>query len=165
VRFERSYDRCHANAARIYRVPLDFAYNYSADDAGATNYGGVGPSMKADFPEVADFGRVARSTFFGGTTMFTYTDERGETKRFNESDFFFADPGFLRMFSFPFLKGDPNTALSGGNSVVISASIARKYFGNEDPMGKTMYLNRDPLVVKGVFTDIPDNSHIHFQML
>ena len=165
VRFERSYDRWHARADRIYRVPLDFDQQFSLEESSADNYPGVGPSMKADFPEVADFARLAPPSLFGGTTMFTYTDPHGQTKRFNESDFFFADPGFLRMFSFPFLAGDPNTALAGGPTMVISASIARKYFGNEDPMGKTMYLNQVPLIVKGVFADVPENSHIHFQLL
>lgn len=165
VRFERSYDGWHVRANRIYRVPLAFDQHFSLEESSADNYAAVGPMMKAEFPEVQDFARIAPPSVFGGTTMFTYTDPHGQTKRFNESEFFFADPGFLRMFSFPFLAGDPNTALAGGPTVVISASIARKYFGNVDPMGKTMYLNRVPLTVKGVFADVPENSHLHFQLL
>ena len=166
VRFERSYDRWHANAARIYRVPLAYAHYISANNASADNYAGIGPALKADFPEVEDFARLATpTTFNGGTNMLSYTDGRGNTRQFNETGIYFADPGFLRMFSFPFLKGDPKAALFDGPSVVLSASLARKYFGDEDPMGKTVLLNLHPLTVKGVFADIPENSHLHFQLL
>ena len=66
VRFERSYDRWHVNAARIYRVPLAYAHYYSANEAIADNYAGIGPAMKADFPAVVDFARLA-TTSGGGT--------------------------------------------------------------------------------------------------
>jgi putative ABC transport system permease protein len=165
VHFERSYDRWHVNADRLYRVPMAFSH-YISDDNSASNYAGVGPSLKADFSQVADFGRLAPANTFGGTTMFSYTDGHGVARRFNESGFYFADPGFLRIFSFPFLEGNPATALAEASAtVVISASTAHKYFGDEDPMGKTMYLQKAPLIVSGVFADIPENSHIHFQML
>ena len=162
VRFERSYDKWHANAGRIYRVPLAYAHYFSANDAEASNYAGIGPAMKAEFPAVVDFARLVAAD---GTNMLSYTDQRGNTRQFNESGIFFTDPSFLRMFSFPFLKGDPKTALSGGQSVVLSASLARKYFGDEDPMGKTVHLNLQLLTVKGVFADVAETSHLHFQML
>ncbi|HWB92814.1 MAG TPA: ABC transporter permease [Puia sp.] len=165
IHFERSYDRWHVNAARIYRVPLAWAHYFSAHEAQADNYAGIGPAMKADFPEVKDFARIAPAGIFGGTTMLSYTDEQGNSKRFNETSFYFADASFLRMFSFPLVEGDAATALSDQHSVALSAGMARKYFGNRDPMGKTMYLNSNPMVVKGVFRDVPDNSHLHFDML
>jgi putative ABC transport system permease protein len=162
VRFERSYDRWHANAARIYRVPLDFAHSFSANDAIVTNYAAVGPSMKAAFPDVVDFARI---TPFGTNTMLSYTDAKGNSRQFNESDFYLTDPSFLRMFSFPLVEGNPNTALFEKRAVVISLSLAHKYFGHEDPMGKVVRINNDPWIVKGVFSDVPENSHIHFQLL
>jgi putative ABC transport system permease protein len=166
VHFERSYDRWHVNAARIYRVPLALAPTFSGNNANADNYPGIGPALKADFPAVVDFARLATPvTFNGARFMLSYTDQRGKTRQFNETELYFADPGFLRMFSFPFLKGDPKTALSDGQSVVLSASLSRKYFGDEDPMGKPVYLNSHPMTVKGVFADIPENSHLHFQLL
>lgn len=167
VHFERSYDRWHANASRIYRVPLSYShYFFSSGGADADNYPGVGPAMKAEFPEVSDFARLATpTTFGGGTVMLSYTDQGGTTRQFNETELYFADPGFLRMFSFPFIEGDPRTALMDQHSVVISASLARKYFGHKDPMGKVMHMNNDPVVVKGVFAAIPENSHLHFQLL
>src|SRR6202012_1601767 len=71
-----------------------------------------------------------------------------------------------RMFTFPFVEGNPATALNEQKSIVISASVARKYFGKADPMGKTLTLNRRfPLKVSGVFKDVPENSHLKFNML
>jgi putative ABC transport system permease protein len=160
VRFELSYDRWHKNAARLYRVPTDFANTYMLTDAIADNYPALGPSMKADFPEVVDFARLTRSS-----TMLSYTDEKGQTRRFNESNLYMADPSFLRMFDFPFLSGDPGTALEKRNSLVISASLAKKYFGADEPVGKTFVLFGSPFVVTGVFSDIAENSHIHFDAL
>jgi putative ABC transport system permease protein len=165
VRFERTYDRWHANADRIYRVPM--AYGHYFTDINTANYALVGPMLKADFPEVEEFSRLGDPSAFGSTNaqQFTYTDEHGNSKRFDETEFMYADASFLRMFSFPFLEGDPKTVPGDGHSVVVSASTARKYFGNEDPIGKTLYLNKDPLIVKGVFRDVPENSHLQFQLL
>ena len=66
------------------------------------------------------------------------------------------------MFTFPFLKGDPKTALDGPRSVVVTESLARKFFGDEDPMGKLLTITRDPYTVTGVIRDVPENSHLHF---
>jgi putative ABC transport system permease protein len=85
---------------------------------------------------------------------------------FNPEKFYIADASFLTMFSFPFVSGDPSTALVEANTTVISENMAQKYFGGEDPMGKTLRLNqRLPLKVTGVFKDVPENSHIKFDML
>jgi len=167
VRFERSYDGWHANAGRIYRVPLAFTRDLTGGGVGNANYAATGPEMKADLPEVEEFARLGDPSAFGttGAQQFSYTDEHRNSRRFNETEFYFADASFLRMFSFPFLEGDPHTALADGKSVVISASMARKYFGDEDAMGKTLYFNSHPLIVEGVFQDVPGNSHVHFQLL
>jgi putative ABC transport system permease protein len=69
------------------------------------------------------------------------------------------------MFSFPFVAGNPQTALIKPYTVVISETIAKKYFGNERPMNKTIHINETPLTVTGVFNDVPENSHIHFDLL
>jgi putative ABC transport system permease protein len=167
VHFERSYDRWHVNADRLYRVPITYYHPSSADEPEAGNYAAIGPMLKKDFPEVAEFARLGAPSSFGSTSanMFSYTNGHGNSVRFVETNFYYADPAFLRMFSFPFVEGNPATALSTEHSMVISASTARKYFGSEDPMGKTLYLNNQPLVVGGVFRDVPENSHIHFQLL
>jgi putative ABC transport system permease protein len=97
--------------------------------------------------------------------MMTYTNLKGQTNSFNESNFYLADASFLTMFSFSFLKGDPATALIKPNTAVISSSQAVKYFGTTDPIGKSVSLNKMPLTITGVFQDIPENSHIGFNML
>ncbi len=165
VRFEFSYDRWHKNAARLYRVPLDFAKTYVRTDANGDNYPAVAPSIAAEFPEVVDFARVAPVSNIFPTTMLSYADWQGHTRQFNEPRLYWADPSFLTLFSFPFLSGDPSTALVKPRSMVISASLAKKYFGKDDPIGKTISLNGDPLMVTGVFTDVAENSHIHFDAL
>jgi len=167
VRFERSYDKWHANANNIYRVPMAFDHYFSVNNGDASNYALVGPMLKAEFPEVLEYARLGPPDVFGRTraSMFSYTDGHGNSRRFYESDFFYADSAFLRILSFPFIEGSPRTALGDGSSVLVSASTARKYFGSEDPMGKTLYLDKRPLVVRGVFKDLPENSHVHFQLL
>jgi putative ABC transport system permease protein len=165
VRFELSYDRWHKNAARLYRVPLDFAKTYMREDATGDNYPAVGPTLAAEFPEVVDFARLAPASLFIPNAMLSYTNERGQTSRFNETKIYLADPSFLTLFSFPFLSGDPASALVKARSMVISASLAKKYFGADDPVGKTLVLNGGPLIVTGVFCDVAENSHVHFDAL
>jgi putative ABC transport system permease protein len=161
VRFELSYDRWHKNAARLYRVPTDFAKTYMLTDAIADNYPAVGPTLKAEFPEVVDFARLAPDR----TSMLSYTDGQGRIRRFNESNIFMADPSFLKLFDFPLISGDPATALLKPHSTVVSASLAKKYFGADDPVGKTLMFYGRPLIVTGVLRDVAENSHIHFDAL
>src|SRR5690349_6310366 len=77
-----------------------------------------------------------------------------------------ADSSFLTLLTFSFIKGKPVKALAEANTIAISNSTAKKYFGQENPMGKTLYINKQfPVKVTGVFTDVPENSHIKFDML
>jgi putative ABC transport system permease protein len=162
VRFETSYDRFHKNANRLYRVPIHFKNNVSPN---AANHPAVGPTMKADFPEVAEFARLGRPEMFMRTATMWYTDEKGNTKIFNEGNFYLADASFLTMFSFPFKEGNPATALTAPETIVIAESIAKKYFGATKAIGKVLTINGGLLKVTGVFKDVPENSHIKFDML
>lgn len=162
VRFELSYDQFHEKADHIYRVTID-----SDREPSATNHPGAGPALKADFPEIVDYARaVHQSIFMGTTAAWSYTTDQGETKVFNEDQVYDVDPSFLTMFSFPFVHGDPETALSDITSVVISESVSKKFFGSTNPMGKTLVLNgHSSFTVTGVFQDLPENSHIKFDIL
>ncbi len=132
----------------------------------STNHPAVGPAMKADFPEVVDFARVVSPSIFMPAATVSYTDSKANTVTFNQEKLYIADPSFLTVFSFPFLAGDPAQALAEGKTIVISGTMAHKYFGKGNPLGKTLYLNRQlPLKVTGVFRDVPENSHIKFDML
>lgn len=163
VHFESSYDRFNKNADRLYRVGISYS---ATGDFSATNNPAAGPAIKSELPGVENFARLAPSTLFDNGSAISYTDQSGNTRIFNETKIFMADPSFLSMFSFPFLEGNPATALNQHNSVVISMSMGKKYFGKEDPMGKTIYFNgKIPLKISGIFKDVPENSHLKFNML
>ena len=166
VRFERSYDRFHKNAPNLYRVPISYSGSLANNGVGATNHPAVGPNLKADFPEVINFSRLVHSSIRLNASMVSYTDENGNASTYNEPRIYIADSSFLTMFSFPFVNGDPAKALPDGNSMVISANTAAKYFGKSNPLGKTLFINgRRPFKVTGVFQDVPENSHVKFDIL
>ena len=165
VHFESSYDGFHKNAADLYRVNISYGGSFG-NGATATNHPAVGPAMKADFPEVKEFARVVSPSLFMSAAAISYTNKTGQNVTLNQEKMYIADPSFLTMFSFPFVSGDPATALKEARTIVISQSMAQKYFGNDDPMGKLLNLNRQmPLKVTGVFKDVPENSHLKFDML
>ncbi len=152
VKDELSFDRFHANRGSIYRLVTE-TRNETAVALDARAPTPLGPALKAGLPEVQDFCRYR--------TNKTYGIRLGDKASFDDI-IGIADPSFFTMFIFPFLKGDPNTALEGPRSVVITESLARKFFGDEDPMGKFLTITRDPYTVTGVIRDVPENSHLHF---
>ncbi len=166
VTYEQSYDDFHTNADNIYRVNLSNSSEIPNSFI-ASNHPGTGPSLKSDFPEVAEYTRILpQSIFAGDVTAWSYIDEKGEKLVFNEEKVFNVDPSFFKMFSFPFTYGDPETVLNDASSVVISEKIAHKFFGNIDPLGKVLMVNGSfPLTVTGVFKDVPENSHLQFEIL
>ncbi|SIN73023.1 ABC transporter permease [Chitinophaga niabensis] len=164
IRFELSYDKFHVNGNNIYRVPITYAGGFS-QGTNILNHPAVGPAMKAEFPEVVAQARITPTSTFEKTITVSKDDGNGNVIRFNESRIFSADPSFLTMFSFPFLEGDPATALNDPGNTVISESIARKYFGNSSALNQTLNFNGFPLKVAGVFKDVPENSHIKFDLL
>jgi len=165
VRFELSYDRFHSQANHLYRIPFTFTGSLANVGSLATNHPSLGPSLKAEFPEILDYARIVPTSVFFNAAMLSYIGQ-GQPQTFQEEKTYLADSSFLTMFSFPFTKGDPAKALTNPRSVVISASTARKYFGMEDPLGKILTLNaQTPFKVTGVFRDVPENSHLKFDML
>jgi ABC-type antimicrobial peptide transport system permease subunit len=149
---ELSYDRFHENSDELYRILLDPLG--ASDTHEAVSPPILALKMKADFPEVVNAARMTTS----GRVLLRY----GE-RVFNQENGIYADKSFFEMFSFPFLKGDPSTALSDVNSIVITEQVAEKYFGDEDPIGKTLTINdqRDYMVT-AVIKDVPLNSHLQF---
>jgi len=163
VHFERSYDQFHKSKDSIFRVIVEG----SRDGYVASNHPAAGPALKTEFPEIEDYARaIHQSIILGAFSTWSYTDGHGQLKVFNEESMYDVDPSFVTIFSFPFVQGDPRTALSDLKSVVISESIARKFFGSENPMGKTLVVDGfQSFNVTGVFKDIPENSHIKFNIL
>lgn len=163
--FEKSYDKFHEQHSRLYRVPISYTGSFGGGKTGASNHPAVAPAMKAEFPEVAAAARIVPSGVFVKTSTLAYDNAKGSVRRFIEPKSYFADPSFLEMFSFPFEAGSAATALQDPNSIVITASIARKYFGDEDPLFKILQVNGHPLKVTAVLKDIPENSHLQFNIL
>ncbi len=156
IRDEISYDKYNDNADRIYRVILHGRISDSNFNL-AVSCAPIGPTLKNELPEVEDFTRL----FNAGIPVIRYKD-----KVFSEDGFMWADSTFFDVFTLPFIKGNPQTALVKPHSVVITESAAKKYFGNEDPMGKILSSdNRVDYLVTGVIKDVPKNSHFHFEML
>jgi putative ABC transport system permease protein len=141
---EFSYDRFHKQGKNIYRVMR----SYDSTKPGVPWLSGpYATALLNDYPtEIKKAVRVMPSN-----DLVTF----GE-KSFNEKKVFLADADFFNLFSFPLLKGDPSTALKDPNSVVLTETTAKKYFGKEDPMGKTIELNkRRHLLVTGIAKDVP----------
>lgn len=152
VRYESSYDQFHEHHDRVYRL----AYETSLF-GGTQNLtvlpGPFGMALEAGLPEVI---HAVRMRAWQGEHLFS-----NDTKRFYESGIVYADEGFFEVFSFPFLYGDPQTALSAPYNVVIPASMARKYFKGENPVGQTIMVDAETaLTVTGVVEAFPENSHL-----
>jgi putative ABC transport system permease protein len=163
VHFERSYDAFNKNSDRLYRVITEWTGGNEAYSA-ATHVG-VSQTMKEELPEVEAFTRLVNISLFYSSQVFSYTPAGpgADVKSFHENRIFLADEAFFKMFSYPLLQGDPNTCLDNADAIAISATLARKYFGNENPIGKTLRFNDlQSLKVTAVFEDVTDNSHIKF---
>ncbi|OGU55898.1 MAG: hypothetical protein A2V66_18260 [Ignavibacteria bacterium RBG_13_36_8] len=156
VQNELSYDRVYNNSDRIYRMVLDGKLGENEFNL-AVSASPLAETMVRDFPEVENSTRLFR----GGFPVIRYKD-----KVFSEERYFWADSNFFDVFQLSFIAGDPKTALRDPNSVVITESTARKYFGDENPMGKYINSdNREDYLITGIIPDIPENSHFHFDFL
>jgi ABC-type antimicrobial peptide transport system permease subunit len=155
VQDELSYDKFHENAESICRVVGEEQYSDGSTDKFAVTPKALALALKEEYPEVINSTVISDRR---GSGLFKY----GE-KAFYERKIVYADEFFFSIFRFPFIKGDLKTALSNPYSVVITEGVANKYFGNEDPIGKTLiYNNTYNLSVTGVLKNIPNNSHLQF---
>jgi ABC-type antimicrobial peptide transport system permease subunit len=155
VQDEVNFDRFHKKVENIFRV-----MNYQGDfeNRGAGTPAPLGPAMKEEIPDVVNYVRFASAP---RKVVVKYGKNI-----FYENRIVFADPSVFEVFTFPFVEGDPNTVLSGLSNVVISENIAHKYFGEEEPVGKTLTIEgTENVVVSGVIKNIPSQSHIQFDFL
>jgi putative ABC transport system permease protein len=161
VKYERGFDTFHNNAKDIYRVQYNQWQNGKLRFECAAAVPAVGPALKNNFPEVKRFTRL-----FPVSGVISYNSaDRGQIS-FLEEKMQITDSSVFAVFDFKLLKGDPQYALAGPNKAVISKKAARKYFGEEDPVGKTISWNGDrKFEVMGIFEDIPENSHIKFDFM
>ncbi|MDH4270916.1 MAG: ABC transporter permease, partial [Candidatus Aminicenantes bacterium] len=162
VRFETSYDRFHDKADRIFRVTSAVVPpGKKPGESVAWNPDPVASLLKAEFPEVRHATRVMRQ--FNDPAIL-----KVEEKAFAQSGLF-ADQDFLEIFTFPFVRGDKSRALIAPGSIVLSERVAKKLFGNEDPVGRPLSYavrgGQGNLTVTGVMADVPRNSHLQFDYL
>lgn len=156
ARFELSYDRFEANANRIYRIQQDRYNQGKLSTQWAAGAAGIGPDVKAAFPEVESLARLRPTK-----EIVRYKD-----REFREEHTFFANDNFLSMFSYPALAGSIHGALKDVSTAVLTASAAKKYFGSENPIGKMITVNqKDVYKVTAVVADPPVNTHLKFDIL
>jgi putative ABC transport system permease protein len=165
IRYEQSFDRFHDNWDRLYRLEMsDIWAGGPQRNTHALEFPlVVGTDLKNRFPEVSSFIRFENMSSHMGDQLI-----RVGNRVYKERDVYYSDTTFLTHFSYPLLKGNPLTALSMPGSIVLSASTAQKYFGDEDPVGKTIELVSDSdrlFRVTGVVRDAPHNSSIQYSMV
>jgi putative ABC transport system permease protein len=156
VSFERSYDKFFTNCDRIYRL----RYERYSEDGESVRFASccppVGLRIRKLLPEVELVARIFR--YPASVSYFE--------NRFIEEKLFFAESDFFKIFNYHFIKGDPLKGISNPNTAFISRSIAERYFGEADPMGKSIKLdNKMEFQITGVFEDIPGNSHLKFDIV
>jgi putative ABC transport system permease protein len=158
--FESSYDSFHVNGENIYRVVSSFYTDGVKDEYDGYD---LGPALAASFPEISAFTRVHGN---GSLVSFTH---HGKEFKYRERRMLYVDSSFLKIFSFKILHGNPITALSNVNALIVTESIAKKYFGHDDPVGKVIQLHdgwtQGLFEIAAVIEDVPENSHFSFDLL
>ena len=160
IRNELSYDSYHEKGDNIYRI-VHHGSEDNLEDRWIWGNAPVGPALKKDFSEVAEIVQ-----FSGRADILLEYNERS----FQEGNSFYVDETVFDIFSWPLLSGNPKTALKDPYTIVLTESTAKKYFGNEDPIGKTMdgvggRANDGIYTVTAVMKDVPANSHFSFDVL
>lgn len=156
VQDELSYEKFNVNAGNIYRVEEDQFYSGERYHVTVTPHPS-GPVWKEKIPEIVEQTRVNRLP----RILFRFED-----KLFFETSIAAVDSGLLNMFTFPMISGDPATALSAPHSIILTEKLAKKYFGDADPIGKSFTMeNKFQFMVTGVMRDLPKNTLFSFEGL
>lgn len=153
---ERNYEDFQVNKDRLFRVTHQWFTNGEPDGHDATSPAIIGPDLKANFPEVLGYVRLFKSPSVLANKDILFEDERT----------LFASEDFFTVFSYPLIKGVDSLVLREPFTMVVSESLAARYFGTEDPLGKTLKRNgKEVYEIVGVFKDVPENSHLKFDAL
>ena len=163
VNYELSFDRFNKNISNIYRVTNDRFQQGKLIQHGTITYSAVGPAMKADFPEIINNTRIEQT----GNLILTKGD-----KKIEALNTLAVDNEFLSIFSYPLLSGNAKSALKDPNNIILTESLARKFFSVRDNnfsslIGTTLQISKDslPYKITGICKDVPENSHLQFDML
>jgi len=153
--YQDSFDKFHENSEEIFQV-MNGESTTQLDGWGTSPSGSILTQTRA---EIENFTRIY---VLNNLEYFTL---KYQEKRFIEPKLCIADPSFFQVFSFEFTKGNPENAFTQPNSLVMTEEVAKRYFGDEDALGKIIYLNNRPLEVTGILKNLPKNSHIQFDLL
>lgn len=153
---ELSYDQYHEKADRIYRLGIKITMGDQSESYAQSSWS-IGKRLKDEYPEIENYVRIEPFN----DVLFKYKD-----KLFYEDEMALADPSIFEIFSFKFIHGDPATCLKEPGNLVLTATLARKYFGDQNPIGKIIQLdNKYDCDVTAVVEDMPHNSHIRLNAL
>jgi len=153
---ELTYDKYNKNSDRLYRLESQFFID-NKEDVFAVTQIPLGPTLKDEYPEIEE-----QCRFLPRQGMFFL---KGESK-FKEDSVMIADSTVFKLFTVELLAGDPDKALTEPGTMVVSASIAQKYFGRTDVLGEVMKtLDRQEFTITGVFKDLPSNTHMRYNMM
>ena len=156
---ELSYDRFHKDPDLVYRIVKDFVNDDGSKIPDATTPAALAPAMQREMPEVASITRIRPN--WGRSYLIKYGN-----KKITEEKLFGVDSSFFDVFTFPFVIGNPKAAFREINSIVLTQTAAKKFFGNENPIGKTLNVDAfGDMMVSAVLKDVPSNAHFHFHLL
>ena len=156
IKAETSYDKFHKNARNIYRVDYLLYEEGILEQHSASGSAAIGKEIKNMFPEVEKYTRFTRTE-----SLVKYGD-----KTFKERNILYAQSSFFDLFSFPLAEGSPDSTLLAINHAVITEETARKYFGNENPVGKMITIDgASDFEVAGIVKSLPGNTHLKFDIL
>ncbi len=162
IHFESSFDRFHTNAEHLYRLTTISSKAGGSNASSYTSYA-LGPSGKDMIPDIEQFVRIHPQT-----ERMVVSNEQDRVQ-YQEDNSWYVDSNFFQMFNFPFIEGNPQSALLRKNNIVITEEVARKYFGTVDCVGKELKVNEGQLIgtfiVGGVLEKLPANSHLQFSIL
>ncbi|MEO6546339.1 MAG: ABC transporter permease, partial [Ferruginibacter sp.] len=151
---ELSFDKFNANAENIYRV-TDDKQTPDIILRSAATAAPVAPAMKQEFPQIKEAVRVINTE-----AVIKYGN-----RIFEERKLFFADYNIFNVFSFKILQGNANNALVAPASIVLTKMMSEKYFGVDNPIGKSLSVDGKTMMVNGVIENVPENSHLNFDFL
>ncbi|MHA4842662.1 ABC transporter permease [Flavitalea antarctica] len=156
IRFERSYESFHSKADRIARLTIDLYNGPEIIGTDCETYPPLGPALKKEFPEVVDFVRLQD---------YSPVEVKETNQVFALEKLYATDPSIFSVFDYQLIEGDARTALSAPMQAVVSATMAKRLFGNEKAIGKVIKVNTHPMVITGVLEDVPLNTHLRFDLL
>ncbi|MEQ9415486.1 MAG: ABC transporter permease, partial [Cyclobacteriaceae bacterium] len=159
IRHEVSYDRFHTNADNVYRVSMEMSFGGQSAKHSISPTALL-PTLQKNFPEVKSGVRLYNPASYNPFIV------KKDDNFFQEEQFYFADSTFFDVLTYPLLKGNPKTALTKPNSVVLTESMMKKYFGQEDPIGQTLLINGNKeYTITGITKDAAENSYLNFDFI